>query len=289
MLKLLKYEFRKGLTALLIMLGVTAALEGYFLYGLTRINVEAVESPFVVSTTSDPTHALLAAMLLIWMALAMSIVVLVRGVTSYSGELKHRSSYLIFMTPNSTLKIVGSKFLFTFLLALLAMAVYGALGVLDVTLLLRRMGALEEFLREMNVALADMGIHLEQIVFAGVLAVAMMILSALSLCAVAYLAVTLSHTFFRDKSWRWLVAVLFYWLITQGISVLNGLFASPFEQLVIAEAPGVANISTAYGIDTTPDLSALLLLLVPNMLVSVGTVIASLFGCSWMLSKKVSL
>ena len=31
MLKLLKYEFRKGLTGLLVLLGVTAALEGYFL------------------------------------------------------------------------------------------------------------------------------------------------------------------------------------------------------------------------------------------------------------------
>lgn len=34
MLKLIKYEFRKNITAILILLTLTVALEGYFLYGL---------------------------------------------------------------------------------------------------------------------------------------------------------------------------------------------------------------------------------------------------------------
>jgi hypothetical protein len=276
MCKLLKYEFRKSMTALLVMLGVTAALEGYFLYGV-YVNPE------------DMWHAALAASLLLGMTVAMSVFVFVRGVTSYASELKSRSAYLIFMTPHSTLKIVASKFLFTFVLGLLAAAVYGALGLLDITLLLAEFGELEETLTAIHAAMTELGLHLDQAVLAVVLAFLMVMLYVLSLCAMAYLAVTLSHTLFRDKSWRWLAALGFYWALTQLLGLVNGLFASPFEALVFQTAPGMNRVAAAYNIPLTPGISDLLPLLVPYSLVSLGMILASLFGCAWMLDKKVSL
>lgn len=276
MLKLLKHEFRKGLTALLVMLGITLALEGYFLYGV-YINPE------------DAWHAAVALWLLVLMALGMSIFVFIRGITSYANELKSKSAYLIFMTPNSALKIVASKFLFTFVLGLLAAAVYGALGVLDITLLLAEFGELEETLTTIHAAMTELGLHLDQAVLAVVLAFLMVMLYVLSLCAMAYLAVTLSHTLFRDKSWRWLAALGFYWALTQLLGLVNGLFASPFEALVFQTAPGMNRVAAAYNIPLTPGISDLLPLLVPYSLVSLGMILASLFGCAWMLDKKVSL
>lgn len=276
MLKLLKYEFRKGLTALLIMLGVTAALEAYFLYGL-YINAE------------DGWHAALAASLLMIMTFAMSVFVMVRGVTSYSGELKSRSAYLIFMTPHSTLKIVASKFLYTFVLGVLMAALYGALGLLDIGLLLEEFGELEEVIAVINESMAELGFHLNQYVFAVVLGLLMVLLYALSFCAAAYLAVTLSHTLFRDKGWRWLVALGFFWLIMQGMSALYGLFPSPFDKLVTQTAPGLGVIAANYSIHLTPTFSELLPALLPHALASLGMILASLFGCAWMLEKKVSL
>lgn len=274
--KLLKYEFRKGLTGLLIMLGVTAALEGYFLYGL-YINAE------------DGWHAAIAAMLLVFMTMAMSVFVLIRGVTSYSGELKSRSAYLVFMTPHSMRKIVASKFLYTFVLGLLMAAIYGALGLMDIGLLLHEFGELEEVLTTINDAMAQLGFHLEQYIFAAILGLLMVMLYALSFCAAAYLAVTISHTLFRDKSWRWLAALGLFWLLMQGVSAVYGLFSSPFDALVYQTAPGLANVSAAYDIKLTPELRDLLPALAPHALTSVCVILASLFGCAWMLEKKVSL
>lgn len=274
--KLLKYEFRKGLTGLLIMLGVTAALEGYFLYGL-YINAE------------DGWHAAIAAMLLVFMTMAMSVFVLIRGVTSYSGELKSRSAYLVFMTPHSTRKIVASKFLYTFVLGLLMAMIYGALGLMDIGLLLHEFGELEEVLTTINDAMAQLGFHLEQYIFAAILGLLMVMLYALSFCAAAYLAVTISHTLFRDKSWRWLAALGLFWLLMQGVSAVYGLFSSPFDALVYQTAPGLANVSAAYDIKLTPELRDLLPALAPHALTSVCVILASLFGCAWMLEKKVSL
>ena len=274
--KLLKYEFRKGLTGLLIMLGVTAALEGYFLYGL-YINAE------------DGWHAAIAAMLLVFMTMAMSVFVLIRGVTSYSGELKSRSAYLVFMTPHSTRKIVASKFLYTFVLGLLMAMIYGALGLMDIGLLLHEFGELEEVLTTINDAMAQLGFHLEQYIFAAILGLLMVMLYALSFCAAAYLAVTISHTLFRDKSWRWLAALGLFWLLMQGVSAVYGLFPSPFDALVYQTAPGLANMSAAYDIKLTPELRDLLPALAPHALTSVCVILASLFGCAWMLEKKVSL
>ena len=276
MLKLLKYEFRKGLTAMLVMLGVTAALEAYFLYGL-------------YSGPENEVHAGLAAMLLVFMTFAMYVFVLIRGVTSYSGELKSRSSYLIFMTPNSTRKIMASKFLYPLVLGMVLALLYIALGALDVSLLLGHLGEWEDFLNEMQVFLKEMGVHVDQILFGALFAVIYMALSVLSFFAVAFLAVTLSHTFFRDKSWRWLMALVFYVGINYAIGAVNGLFPAVYESLHVMDAPGVANIIAAYGIDNTPELSELLIYIVPQALVSLAVILISFFGCSWMLEKKVSL
>lgn len=276
MLKLLGYEFRKGLTGLLIMLGATAALEGYFLYGL-YINAE------------DGWHAALAAMLLVFMTLAMTIFVMVRGVTSYSGEMKSRSAYLVFMTPHSTLKIVASKFVFTFVLGLMMAALYGALGLLDIGLLLGRFGELEETIELINEAMTQAGFHLNQYVFAVLLSLLLVMLYALSVCAAAYLAVTISHTLFRDKSWRWLAALVLFWLLMQLVGTLYGLFPSPLEALVYQTAPGLAKITAVYDVQLTPELADLLPALAPHALTSVGVILASIFGCAWMLDKKVSL
>ena len=84
----------------------------------------------------ESLHAAIAASLLAMMTFAMSIFVMIRGVTSYSGELRSRSAYLIFMTPNSTRKIMASKFLFTLALSAFFALVYIGLGYLHIRLLL---------------------------------------------------------------------------------------------------------------------------------------------------------
>ena len=67
MLKLLKYEFRKALNAFLALLGITAALEIYFLAALS---------------TKNENHLVISSLLLMISAYASAIFVVVRGITS---------------------------------------------------------------------------------------------------------------------------------------------------------------------------------------------------------------
>ncbi|MDY5219275.1 MAG: hypothetical protein SPH82_01685, partial [Eubacteriales bacterium] len=108
MLKLIKYEFRRSRTSLIVMLAVAlvlylAAPLGALLkrQGLMGVSLFA----------------------LMFYCFTAYIYVLVRGVTAYSGELSTRSGYLMLMVPRSTLSIVLSKLLFTLCFAIVMLAV----------------------------------------------------------------------------------------------------------------------------------------------------------------------
>lgn len=270
MLKLIKYEFRKARTAMLVMLCVLAALEGYFLGAL------ALEK-------ND--HVAVAIMLLMVGVYAAAIFVFVRGLTSYTSELKNRNAYLIFMTPNSGLKIMGSKYLYTFVNGLLVGAVCAALAAVDITLFFRANGEIDTLLSFLRRMLANYGVYLDQMVLYVLIMALYGMLSMLAFFAVAYLAITLSHTLFRDKKWRGFVSFVLFVAMNYGISRLVGLFPSPTEQLLLIDLnPDAANAER-----TVTTLGQLLPLLVPSACMDLVCVVASLFGCGWMLDQKVSL
>lgn len=138
MWKLLKYEFRRARTSLLTVLGVIAVLEMYFLISLGVDHME---------------HVVIAAVLMMFATYGAAVYVFVRGVASYASELKAKSAYLIFMTPNSGLKIMGSKYLYTFVNGILLGGVCGALGALDLSLIMMHEDDWQSFLRMMDIFL----------------------------------------------------------------------------------------------------------------------------------------
>ncbi|MGN0779304.1 MAG: hypothetical protein ACI4MJ_09175 [Aristaeellaceae bacterium] len=267
MLKLVKYEFRKSLTSLLVLLGLTAGLEGYFLVAM-QMNKEQ--------------HLLIAMMLLMVCTYAVAAYVFVRGVTAYSGELKSRTSYLLFMTPHSTMAIIGSKFLYTFVNGLFFAVLYGGLGLLDMNLMLARYERYDAFWGMAQKFMLMYGIHVEQIGL-GILAVMLYIfLEVLSVIALAYLAITLSHTLLRDRKGRGLVAVGIFGLLSYLISLLGSLFPSALDTLVIYDGQAV-------GEQVMATFQEVLMSMVPAACISAATIVLSWLGCSWMLEKKVSL
>ncbi len=280
MLKLLKYELRKNRTALIILLAVTLALECYFLYGLY--------APEEFGTEQD-IHLLFAMTGLMLSAYAAVIYVLIVGVTTYTREMKDRSAYLIFMTPSSGLKIMGSKYLFTLVLGLMLAVVYAGLAVLDISLLSDRLLRAGQLLQQFDRMLLEMGIHLDQFLLAALVMAIYALLSIFSFFAVAYLAITLSHTLFRDKKWRGIVSVAIFFALNWGISQLSGLLPNPLDTLTYRESAAAIKIAEAYGLQTTATLKDILLAMLPSMGLSLATILVSLFGCAWMLDKKVSL
>ncbi|MBQ8202524.1 MAG: hypothetical protein IJZ74_12240 [Clostridia bacterium] len=274
MLKLIKYEFRKALTAMLVLLGITAGIEAYFLIAMHMENA---------------MHLMISIVMLMCCTYAVAIYVFIRGVTTYSAEMKNRSAYLIFMTPNSGLKIMGSKYLYTFVNGVLFAGVYALLAYLDIVMILKEAGEYESFAAELNEFLLSYGLHMDQLGLAVLIIVLDIFLSLLSFFAIAYLAITLSHTLFRDKKWRGAAALGIFFLLNWGVRELTGLLPSAIDELVIYENAATIQITTQYGLTKTATLNDILTAMLPAMGVSLATILISLFGCAWMLDKKVSL
>lgn len=268
MWKLLKYEFRRSCASLLTLLGIIGVVEIYFLISLNMGHTE---------------HVAIATLLMLLATYVAMLFVFVRGVTSYSSELKAKSAYLIFMTPNPGLKIMGSKYLYTFVNGLLIGAICGGLGLLDLSLVMDEQDDWQQMLHFFDIFLNAQGIQTGQILLAVVFYVALGILALLSVFAVAYFAITLSHTLFRDKKWRMWVALAIFVAVAWGLSYLQGLLPNPMEKLVINT---MTNANTEITIATYSDLIPQM---VPYALLDLAVVLLSLFGCGWMLDKKVSL
>ena len=80
MFKMIKYEFRKHISSIIILLIVYGLLEAVFLYGMIADNQNAV----VISMA-----------LLIMLTVVSYVFILVLGISTYNNELKSKSGYLI--------------------------------------------------------------------------------------------------------------------------------------------------------------------------------------------------
>ncbi|MBQ9324523.1 MAG: hypothetical protein IJ246_02000 [Clostridia bacterium] len=132
MRKLMKYEFRKTLPIKLLLLGITAILQVLFLMGLlfNRDNLTGLSAVLLTITA-------IVGIMLIGI---QSIVILHRDINT-------RQSYMLFMTPNSNYKILGSKYLENGLSLILGSAFFYLLGFLDIVLLMKHNGELDQLWR----------------------------------------------------------------------------------------------------------------------------------------------
>lgn len=269
MLKLLKYEFRRSRTAMLTLIGIIVLLEVFFVVSL-EMNREDLMA--------------LGIGLLGLASLAALAFILIRGVTSFSSEMKSKSAYLLFMTPNSGMKIMASKYIYTFFNGLLLCCLCGVLVVGDYMMVMSERLDLKLMLHYLDKTLAEYGISVNQLLLYAAFYLMMVLLSILSFCAVAYFATTLSHTCFRDKKWRGFASVLIFLLVYAGLMQLQSLLPDPLLQVM---EPTYLS-ETAVPVPVS-DLSALMRFMVPRLALEGAEVILSLLGCGWMLNKKVSL
>ncbi len=209
MLKLVKYEFRKNLPMILTLLGVTAALEVYF---------------FVSYLTDESGHLVASMFLLAVASFAVAAGVFAMGVASYSNELKRKTSYLVFMTPNSTLKVMCSKMLFTLLVGLVFMALLIVLAVVDFPIAWGYFDDYHGIYHMIDALLEQGGISLTQLYLVVGFSLLNVTLEVLSAVGVAYLAVTLSATILQNKKGRGAVSVLLFVGINIGLSRLVMLY-----------------------------------------------------------------
>ena len=253
MLKLIKYEYRKDMISYIVVAGVLAVLELYL--GLS----------ILFKSNNNVAVALVLFVLCGW---AVVMFIMIMGVVSFARELNSRSSYMTFMTPNSSYKIVGAKYITVLFTTLVVTALFGFFGYADVQLALVKYNNIKDMsdMVDMILGLADMSI-------AGILTdiaamVANIWITIFTTVSMAYFAVTLSCTLLANSKGKGWLAFAFFIAIRILLSIIIGVlprfkYGYRFWQIIAASWP-------AY-------------------LLELVIVIGTYFGVSALLEKKVSL
>ena len=224
MFKLIKYEYRKNRTLLLTILGIIAVLEVYFLVSAHLAQKYAMIDMFSETTQRAEVNLAVSISLLVAASFGTALAVFIMGVAGYSRELNQRTSYLIFMTPQSTLSIVASKLLFTLVTGIAFAALLVGLASMDFPLFMKSIGSdWRGYYNLLDLFMTNNDMSLTGALLTVAFYVCVVFLSIISTVSVAFFAITLSATFMRGKKGHALVSVLLFLLISWGISRLTSL------------------------------------------------------------------
>ena len=229
MLKLIKYEFRKNLYGIAVMLGIIALAQIYFMYAC-----------FI---DQNRNKALAGAWILFFCAVVCFFMVFAFGIVPYSRELSNKTSYLVFMTPNRSIKIIGSKLLFTFLNGVMVALLLAGLWLIDWKLLMD-MWEQEVSVIEMVFDLVkNFGINVTDIAYGISLFVINFLINFFMAVTLAYLCITLTATVLQNRKIKGLISVILYIFLFYAVNKIGGLlpvlYESPenMQQVVITALP----------------------------------------------------
>lgn len=264
MFKLIKHEFRRNRSGLLVMLGIAAAL---FLL-----------APLGMLLKREELMGISVFALFIY-CFAAYIMVLVRGVTAYSDELKSKSGYLLLMIPRSTTAILFSKLLFTLFFGLVMLGICVAALIGSGSIMLGEIYEIKGLLNIMKYAVADLGIDLNVLGAFAILAVESLLGSVLSLVSACYLAITISATIMQNNRGRSAVSVVLVLAIMAVIGELNELLMGSIAMPALDSAQISAGQVAAFAASTG----------LPSMILYLVIACAFTWISAVLLKKKVSL
>lgn len=229
MLKLIKYEFRKNLYGTAVMGGIILAAQLYFMYA---------------SLIADNRNkALGGSWFLVITAVVCFFMVFATGVVTYSKELSNKTGYLVFMTPNSAIKIIGSKLLYTFFNGVIVLAVLVVLGITDWKILA---GMWEQELSVFEIAadmLSILGVDVAHILYSLLAVIVKFLINFFMAVTLAYMSVTATATVLQNKKVKGLISVVLYIVMLVGIGrigeQLPRIYEYPesFTQVVLSDLP----------------------------------------------------
>ncbi len=206
MLNLIKYEFRKTMGIKFILLILVAIVEAILLYGLYA----EMDGPLAIGI-----------FLLVFGSFIGIAVIGVYSITLLNKDLNTKQSYMLFMTPNSSYKILGAKMIENSLSLIIAGACIIAIYVLDVTLIMAKYGELSDLVELFNYFVSDeMQLNYGSIISSLVATLA----SWLYIISVAFLAVVISATYLNGRKFNWIISFGIFLLITIVIGRIRGLF-----------------------------------------------------------------
>ena len=207
MFKLLKYEFRKTWYTKAILLVLTLIAQAAFLIG--------------IFFDKDETLGLSVASLVMLATFGIMVIGLVSLIV-FHQDLNTKQSYMLFMTPNSSYKILGAKALENGLSVFLSGVFFALLGLADISILVAHEGDLmavvdmfRSLIEQLQSYLVFDAKNIITVFFAG-LSNWLMTLSA------AFLAIVIAATFLAGKKFSGVVSFLLFLLLIWGLEKVIG-------------------------------------------------------------------
>lgn len=262
MLKLCKYELRKNLLALLILIGGLAAIQVWFQTANALHATSSLDSAMVI---------------LILYCIACYFAVYIIAISNYYQEISSRTGYLTFMTPVSTLKIILSKMLTVFVIGVILAALLIFLGFHDYAIVAMEYEEVESIGDMVNQVLAYFGIGQGEIAINIVFLAVTYLISFFSTVSLLYLCITLACTFMSNSRIRLLISILIfavlYFFLRRAEIYLNNL-STPDNR-------------PFYLVDGT--IREMLIHMLPSTILSLCVMIACIFITSRLLKERISL
>ena len=212
--KLIKYEFRKSLFSKLIFIGITLLMEIVFLVGFYG---------------DYPDPLAIGALGLFFTALAGISYIGIESIIILYRDLTTKQSYMLFMTPNNSYKILGAKALQNAATVLLSGVFFGGLAAFDFSLLSKNLLPYKDILDMITTMLKDVDPRL-QLNAKTLAAVLIMFLCAWVLQITAgYLAVVLSCTLLSGKKGAAIISFIIYIAVSSLINWVSNKIPAPSD------------------------------------------------------------
>lgn len=222
MLKLMKYELRKTWFTKVILLAVTAAAEAFFLYGLYGEKEDMAAG---------------GAFILFLLAFCGVVVIGLESVITLHRDMNTKQSHMLFMTPNSSYKILGAKVLECSISILLAGAFFFAIGALDLSLVFAKEGELGQLWKQVREFISRFSINGRPITIdlPTMATLAFNLLASwIALITSAYLADVISAALLNGKKMNGVISFVLFLVINWGITRLTVLLTASITENMTA-------------------------------------------------------
>lgn len=254
MLKLIKHEILKDKITYIMIFAAMIAVEAYFLisFGMrSRVNMITSSALFILGGVGG------------------IFFLLILGLISYSRELSSKYSYMTFMTPNSTRKIVGAKYLTIFGITAITSIMYVGFIILDASMVLSKYSQIDLFLGLVEAGAGALGMDFTKWLGEMAATLVQIWIGMILTISCGYLAITFSRTIMAGKKSNGFLTTVLFIIIVIMVNVIDSYI------------PQIKN--------TYRNFSDLFVAQIPNYIFKVAVIVSTYFFVSHMLKKKISL
>ncbi len=223
MLRLLKYEFRKTLFPKLVLLALLVIFEGVFLYGYWTDNNSTVT---------------LGLSLFLFTFLCGLLAIGIISLVTLHKDMNTRQGYMLFMTPNSTYRILGAKVAENGLSMLGIGAVGLGICLLNFSLIKQELEFITSFLKNFGIGLTPTFPHLSALLV-------YIICSILCSVTTAYLADVICSSLLNGQKGSMVITFVLFALLNFGIQKIMGLVPASLDIVVMFLLQGAIALALA--------------------------------------------